>query len=299
MVRVRFGMVLATSAMVFLAPAGVLGQDAPPSQQRPRGEARQDGEVHPQRLRALLERRLEQLQSQEERIQAMLERLDAGASAMELMAELRAQGDWPLMADGLREGPREAPRNEPGRGGPPPMEPMTPEEYRLWHGRIVAFFDEHAPELAKRMRDSGQTDETRRAVHRLRREVERLLELKEQNSDEFAPSLVRLLTGLHISEVVAQVRQHVASGTLTEDRLKAFHQELTVAVGKQYDAQLEARAKLLERMGTRLAGALERLEREKAERSRRVEAEVRVMLDRATQSREPQDRGRPQERRPN
>lgn len=283
--------------LALLATATALhAQPANEPQTRPRAEARQEGEVHPQRLRALLERRLEQLQAQQERVQALLERLDAGTSAAELMAELREQGDLAWLGDGPREGPR-----EPGRQGPPAFEPMTPEEYTLWHGKILAFFDEHAPEMAERMRADGPSDEVRRAVHRLRREVERLMALKEQHSDEFAPSLERLRTGLRIADVLGKVRQHASAGTLTADLLSGFRRDLAEAVGRQYDAQLEARGKLLDRMGDRLGGARERLEREKAERSQRIEAEVGAMLERATQPREPHERGRPsdRERRPN
>lgn len=276
-----------------------LGQPAGESQARQRAESRQEADIHPQRLRALLERRLEQVRTQEERLTAMLERLDAGESVAEILAELREQGEPAMIGDGPRERPREGAQGQ-GRAGQSPYEPMSPEEYRLWHGRILAFFNEHAPELADRLRQSGQSEEARRVVHRLRREVERLMDLHEQGSEEFAPSLVRLRTGLRISDVLGQVRQHATEGTLTADRLEGYRQELTVAVGRQFDSQLEVRAKLLERMGQRLHGARERLEAERAERSRRIEAEVSTMLDRATQPRDSHERGRPadRERRP-
>ncbi|MFI4881860.1 MAG: hypothetical protein ACIAQU_04670 [Phycisphaerales bacterium JB064] len=280
-------------ALVLIAMAGVctlgsmgLTQDGPPP---PPPQER--GEGDPGRLRGLLERRLETVQRQEQRLQEIMDRLDAGESPAEIIAELRDRGELALLGEfGRGAGERE--REGGGRGmrgnqeGPQSPEAMDPEDYALWRNRIFAFFDEHAPEMAKRLREGGDSEDVRRAVFRLRREVERLIDLKEKGSEEFRPALERLRNGMRIADVLGRVRQAASAGTLTADVLANLRRELTAVVAEQYDAQLDGREQLLDRMGQRLDGAREKLERERAERSQRIEAEVQAMLDRATSDRE-------------
>jgi len=101
---------------------------------------------------------------------------------------------------------------------------------------------------------------------------------------------------MRIADVLGRVRGQAAAGTLTPELLSKLREELTEVVALQYDAQLEQRAKWLDRMGQRLAGAAEKLERERTERTQRIDAEVQAMLDRATNpsaGREPPAEGRP------
>jgi hypothetical protein len=297
--------VLAPIAIVGLLLA--LALPGLPSVMAQDGEARQERperfEPDPQRLRAMLDRRLESLREQEARVIEIMDRLDAGESPREIFAELRERGELGvlgLLAERGREGVR-GPMGEPGPEDRDRRAPqaMNPEDYTLWRNRVMAFFEEHAPEMAQRLREAGDSEDARRAVFRLRREVERLIELKERESEEFRPALERLRNGVRIADLLGRVRQAKLDGSLTEEALGQLRRELTEIVGRQYDAQLAAREEFLRRTTQRLEGAREKLEQERAERSQRIEAEVQSMIDRAT--REGDGGGRPggPRRRPN
>lgn len=290
-------------ALVLVAVAGLcalgslaVAQDAPPAER---------GEGDPARLRGLLERRMEMLERQEERLREIMDRLDAGESPAEIFAELRERGELALLGEFGREfgrgggpeglrGLRGGPEGRPGvDGGQDGGEAPTAEDYTIWRNRIMAFFEEHAPEMAKRLREGGDSPEAQRAVLRLRREVARLIEMKEQGSEEFRPALERLRNGMRIADVLGRVRQAALSGTLDDATLRMLRRELSEIVAKQFDAELAAREEFLTRMGERLAGAREKLERERAERSQRIEREVQTMLDRATRGGEEPGPGGP------
>lgn len=278
MARIRTArplLVVASMAGCLLAP-GALAQDGPPE---PPPQER--GEADAGRLSALVERRLDQAERQHEMLSAIKRRLDGGESPMAIIAELRERGELGLLGEWGRGGDRDGPRRQ--RDGDEPRDPeqASGEDYALWRTRIMAFLEQHAPEIAARVRQEGDSDEGRRAIFRLRREIDRLIELREKGSDEFEPALARLRNGMRIATVVGKVREAAQASAPNPGTLRELRRELTELVGTQFDAQLAARAKWLDRMGERLQGARERLERERAERSQRIEAEVARMFERA------------------
>ncbi len=261
------------------------GQD-----QRPAPPERQRGEGDPGRLMGLLERRAEQLERQQTRLREIRQRLEQGESpAATLVQQCHLAALAQFGQDG-RGGEREEQRGprEGDAQGPRGPEDMSPEDYTLWRNRAMAFFERHAPEMATRLSAQADSDDARRAIFRLRREVDRLIELRDNQSEEFQPALERLRNGMRISAVLGRVRDAANAGTLTADLLATLREELSAVVAGQYDAQLESREIWLDRMGQRLRGAREKLERERAERSERIEAEVQAMLDRATTPRDEQ-----------
>jgi|GEM_PF-7091751 len=288
--------------MLLVVVLGVCGlaSNTQAQDDRPQRPAMQpEREVDPARLDALIERRLEQVERQHQRLREIKQRLADGESPAAIFAELRERGEFALLGEWDRGGDREPQRAQrSARDGAEQrrLEDVSEEEFVLWRNKVMAFFEKHAPEMAERLRAEANTEQARRAVARLHREVERLIELREQASDEFSPALERLRNGMRIADVLGRVRGQAAAGTLTPELLSKLREELTEVVALQYDAQLEQRAKWLDRMGQRLAGAAEKLERERTERTQRIDAEVQAMLDRATNpsaGREPPAEGRP------
>lgn len=282
------------SVCMALLALGVLASAAA-AQDEPRGpEPRgpEPREADPGRLEALLDRRLEQTERQQARLREIRARLDAGEPPAAILADLRERGEMALLGDWGRTAERDGQRGPREPGEARAFEDPTPQEFALWRTKIIAFFDQHAPEMARRFREEGDSENARRAIIRLRREVERLMELREKGSDEFEPALDRLRNGMRIADVLGRVREAAIAGTLTPELLRTHRQDLTEVVAQQYDAQLDARAKWLERMGQRLQGAVEKLERERAERSQRIEAEVQAMLDRAMSDKDARQPGR-------
>lgn len=267
----------AATLFAVLASSAALSQ-----QERPqRRTAQERGEGDPARLVALVDRRIEQTERQQARLREIKQRLAEGESAASILAELRERGEAALLGEWGRGQDREGQRGPRDEGDQRRLEDVTDEQLASWRETVLAFFEEHAPEMAERLRKEGDSEDARRAVLRLHREVARLIELREKGSDEFQPALDRLRNGMRIADVLGKVRDAAQAGTLTTDLLRTLRRELTGIVARQYDAQLEQRAKWLARMGQRLDGAEEKLERERAERSQRVEAQVQAMIDRA------------------
>jgi hypothetical protein len=276
---VLFGVCVATPMAV--------AQDERP--QRPAAQER--GEVDPARLAGLIERRLDQVERQQARLREIKQRLADGESPAAIFAELRERGETALLGEWGRGSDREGPRGPREGGEQRRFEDVTDEEFTLWRNKVMAFFDRHAPEMAERLREEANSEQSRHAVMRLHREVDRLIELRDTQSDEFRPALARLRNGVRIADVLGKVREAVAGGGLTPELLRTLRRDLTEVVGQQYDAQLEQRAEWLGRMRTRLDVAFEKLERERAERSQRIEAEVDAMIARAS---DPESEGPPE-----
>lgn len=275
-----------------IVPSVVLAQNEPESTQ-------EASPADSGRLAAIVERRLEQAEQQQARLREIKRRLEAGESATDILADLRDRGEMGVLGE-MARGPQRPGQRRFRDGDPPREDGADPQDFVLMRNRVMAFFERHAPELAERLQAEGDSEEARRAVSRLRREVERLIELREQGSDEFEPALVRLRNGMRIADVLSKVRAEAQAGTLTPEALRELRRDLTELVATQFDAQLAARAKWLERMTERLRGARAKLELEQAERSQRIEAEVQAMLDRATNPRDPQEQrdAGPDRRRP-
>lgn len=277
MARTHRMMLAAALLAVYAAVPIASAQEERP--QRPAAQER--GEGDPSRLVALVDRRLEQTERQQARLREIKQRLADGESAAAILAEMRDRGELALLGEWSRGGDRDSQR--PSREGAEQRryEGVTDEEFALWRSTVLAFFKEHAPEMAKRLREEGDSEQARRAIFRLHREVDRLIELRDKDSDEFRPALDRLRNGMRIADVLGKVRDAAQGGTLTTDLLRTLRRDLTDIVAQQYDTQLEQRAKWLARTGQRLEGAVEKLERERAERSQRIEAQVQAMIDRA------------------
>ncbi|GIW74240.1 MAG: hypothetical protein KatS3mg103_0762 [Phycisphaerales bacterium] len=275
---------LAAWAWMGLVPAGApwalvrpaAGQGDEPAragvQDQPQGEA--------QRLGALIRRRLDVLRQQQARLEALLADLDAGRDPRDVFAELRSPGEGP--PDG-RPVPRDDPFGPLQAEPTEAIEPASPgggQDATAWRRRVMAFLDEHAPEIAQRLREDGQSEQAQRALQRLRREVERLIELRQRDAEQFAPQLQRLRTGMRIAEVVARLRRQAAQGPIGSQELEAYRRALTEPVAAQFDAELAARQRFLERTEQRMQAARQRLEEERAQRDERIAAEVQAILDR-------------------
>lgn len=277
--------------LVVVASSAAFSQEERPQ----RRTVQERGEGDPARLVVLIDRRIEQTERQQARLREIKQRLADGESAASILAELRERGESALLGEWGRAQDREGQRGPRDEGDQRRSEDVSDEQLVSWRETVLDFFEEHAPEMAERLRNERDSEDANRAVVRLHREVDRLIELRDKGSDEFRPALDRLRNGMRIADVLGKVREAAQAGTLTTDLLRTLRRDLTAIVARQYDAQLEQRAKWLARMGQRLDGAEEKLERERAERSQRVEAQVQAMIDRAMN---PKDERKPGEDRP-
>ena len=145
----------AVAAVLAAGPAWGQPEPQPPQPPAHQGQAR---ETDPAAFRARLERMLEDLKTRQEQIQAALKRLDGGASPDEVRRGLDEGPRPPRMGPDrpMREGMHNRMREGPGGRGSPmggPGAEMRPRP-EIDQEAVLAFLDEHNPDLAKRVRDA-------------------------------------------------------------------------------------------------------------------------------------------------
>jgi len=233
-------------------------------------------------LRAMIERRLELLDEQRERLAAIARRLDAGEAPADVLADLRERGRVRQLLGDMRGSFRDGPAAQgAGRGGAEGQRRRDRDDepvFALARTRILAFLDEHMPELAARVRAEGDSPRAQRAVRRLWDEVRRLERLQASGSGEFGPALEQLRNGLRISELVQRIRRMASEDKLDRPTLRNARRELARLVEAQFEAQMRRREAFLDRAEQRAAQARQRLAEERAAKDERVRAEVAKLL---------------------
>ncbi len=244
--RVLIAGVLVVSPMALAQPERGPGreQDRAPGQRgdQDRGPA---GERSDAPLRERLERRLAELQREEQRLRELIRRVDAGESPNEVMAE------W--------GGPQGGGDVDPRRGFGPdgPRRELTPEEL----DRAEAFVVELVPELAGRMAQVRETDPQGYERWRMM----------------FAPRALDVMESLERDPARGELeREEFRAGTVMLMRLR----DLRVAfdAGANSPAFASAKASLREALAAQFDAKLALREHELIGMSDRVDA-VRAELD--------------------
>lgn len=263
---------LAAAWAVAAAPADRLQPPAdPPPQPDDRGA-----------LRVRLERRLEQVRRDEERLTQALEKLEAG----EPLEEVR----------GAAEGPRDGPRGRPGpgrrgAGGPrpdgPPPPGGPPPQGRVDPHAIMEFIRAHTPELAARLDELRRRDPQAadRLMERLQGRVREVLSERDPALREARTAEFRHMPRMF--EVSRRFTQAIRRGA-PEAEAAAARTALRSAIGEQFDLRLkrhQAEISVLEERVTRIR-------REVEDYTTRREQVIDAALERAEKrAREPERDG--------
>ncbi|MEZ6242823.1 MAG: hypothetical protein R3B57_07240 [Phycisphaerales bacterium] len=174
-------------------PAEGMGADAP----------------SPEQVRRRVQRRLDEIEAERERLQHALSALDDGRPAPEVMRELGPDAGRPM---DWRGGPR---RGGPGQDELAPEEdvpPPTPEEIR-------AFIDEHLPELAKNLNtvESMAPGGAERILKSLTPRIAEVIVAQRRDQKLGELKVDELQIGARVIEAMRRARELVdADGTLSE-----------------------------------------------------------------------------------
>lgn len=278
------GAVAATLAMTRAEAPQAAREDAPqPGAERerpPHGEP-YGGE----RLRQMLERRLEESTSRLEReqinqriLQRALDRLDAGDSPHEVFGELRrgqARAERSLREPSGDEGEIERGRLRRGQR----------DEDRPQRERVLSAMREHMPSLAERivaLRDEDP-ERAQALLDRLGPAFREALELRERDPE---------LAGLKVEQLRANLEMYRASRALhaagegddaqAKDRAR---RALVEALHNSFDAHLAVAHAEVERLEQRL----DRLRRDIEQRERQRQTLIDAQLRRLDETESPQD----------
>jgi len=143
-----------------------------------------------------------------------------------------------------------------GRGGPegkPPLPPMTDEEI----GKMLAFAQEHFPEMAKRFEDLKKDDpqEFRRAMRRV---WPRMMILRETYARD--PQLGKLLVEERKLEEQIHTKVRSYRQERDEGNKNKIGDELKQLLGQQFDIRLQRRRLELADLQKRLAEQTQRVD---------------------------------------
>ncbi|MCA9281383.1 MAG: hypothetical protein KDA30_05045, partial [Phycisphaerales bacterium] len=245
----------------------------PPSNERPRRVEGQGGdratrdrwnadrdELTAERLHSLLERRLERMSAQEERMRRVIELLDEGASIDDLRDEYRdLLFDRDTRPGGADDEGKDAPLNAGGddagidpRGARERGRDRVTDEDRA---KFLAFLAEEFPEIHERVMevapdaaDGGPVDIDPRFERRIMPLVE-MMRLKERD-----PEMFTLRKDLWNADRQAWDLARKVRDASEADRAAAA-EELHAVLGTQFDLQLRVHQLELDRLESRLAGA--------------------------------------------
>jgi len=272
-----------TSAAVLMTGSLAFGQSTspnnnPPSNERPRRVEGQGGdratrdrwnadrdELTAERLHSLLERRLERMSAQEERMRRVIELLDEGASIDDLRDEYR---DLLFERDGRANPPDALDHTGFGEQQMPGGEPGAPEgDGRSFRNRVrdritdedrakfMAFLGEEFPEIHERVLEvapdaanGGAADIDPRLMRRILPLVE-MMRLKERDPEMYAIRKELWTTDRQAWELARRVRD------ASDGDRPAAAEELHEVLGKQFDLQLRAHQLELDRLEARIVNA--------------------------------------------
>jgi hypothetical protein len=277
LIRGRHGTLLA--AMAGLAcigafPALAQPQDAPPPAEPPReAPLPADGPGIEERL----QRRLDELSAERERLLAAMELARKGADREEVMRALRppgAEGDAPRQERDGRPWDRRPDRmdgDRPGREGPGRDRDGERPSFRdpEHRERVMAYLREHLPEVADRLDEMNESNPqlAERITSRLGPRVGEIMDLQEREPELASLKLEELRNGLAIIEAIRQCREAGDS----PEQLAPARATLSARIADQFDIRARLNANEIERLRRRLDRLQADLDSQLSEREQTIQ----------------------------
>jgi hypothetical protein len=260
--------VLSLGVAAGLATAQAQPQPQPTDPKPP--PARQARDSDPAAFRARLERMLEEGKRRQEQIQAALKRLDAGEPSEQVQKDVEG-GMRPRMGD---RGPGFRGREGPGgHEGSPDQRARQPVDNEA----VLAFLDQHNPELAKRIRDARakSPEEGERLLGRLGPHIREALAERDPETKELR--IADLKNGWELLGAMRAYREAVKA-TNEEDKARAVTQ-LRALAGNHFDLQIKLQEREVAMLEQRLTKLRQDLVDDRGRREEIIARRVDQMLN--------------------
>jgi len=231
---------------------------------------RQSRDSDPAAFRARLERMLEEGKRRQEQIQAALKRLDAGEPSEQVQKDVEA-GMRPRGFRSPHEGGREGPGGHEGspdqRGARPPVD----------NEAVLAFLDQHNPELAKRIRDARakSPEEGERLLGRLGPHIREVLAERDPETKDLR--IADLKNGWELLGAMRAFREAAKADNET-DKARAVTQ-LRALVGNHFDLQIKLQEREVAMLEQRLTKLRQDLSDDRGRRDEIIAKRVDQMLN--------------------
>lgn len=250
-------------------------------------EARRPAPLDRDAVKARLTRRLDDTRSMLARLEAAVERLDAGAPLSEIMAEMAM--DAPPF--GRPEGQGPGPRRPGPRMGESDHEPRQPgpQDPAARATRVREFVKRHLPLIAAEF-DRGGEPAGERLIAWLAPQIAELDSARQRDDELFQARLDEIRGAVEVGRDLRELRHAAARPGATPESLREHLDAIRKSLGVQFDAKLRAQRREIELL-------LGRVERLKAEADR-LESEREKQLDERLAELETMTRRRRDEPRP-
>lgn len=259
-----------------LAAAGLLSlpalaQHSPPP---PKDEPAAQPDDKPQQgpdMRSRLQRRLDEVTQEQERLRKALDMLDKGASPEDVMKALAPPG-----GEGDRPRDRWRDRREgrgPGDGDRPPGPDWRDPAQRE---KVMVFIRDNLPEVAAHFDQIKATnpDFAERIASRIGPRVMEIMAIQEREPDFAKLKLDELGNGLAIIEAFKQARD--AQGN--PDKLKDARANLVARVADQFEIRTRLRQHEIDKLRERLDRLQSDLEKQRSQRDADIQKSVDDMM---------------------
>jgi hypothetical protein len=218
------------------------GERSPPNEasaaedrEPPRGRLELEVQLDPDALRVRLQRMIERGETMAQRAQSALEQLDSGASASDVLNELR-EPERELGLSPEREN-RRGPRDR--ENGPPSTRP-TPQSD---HQAILGFLKDEFPELWGNLDPIIRNDprSAERLLGRMAPQVREILALKRSHPELASIKTTQMRAGLDFVEAARVYRTVINNQDAGIDEINRAKAEMRRHAEARFDAELRAK----------------------------------------------------------
>ena len=200
-------------------------------------------QINPDALRARLMRSIERAQRIIDTHTAAIEKLDAGASPTEVLAEIKNKGDF-RSAQRVRPPTRKQDGHPDGPGG------LSPKEKH----RLQTFLQENFPELWEnfapvvRLNPQGAD----RLLARMGPQIREILMLEEHEPELADIKKREMRAGLVFVEASRLYRKAKNTPGVSDEEIQAAYERLKEIAAERFDIQLEAKSYEISKLEARL-----------------------------------------------
>lgn len=211
-----------------------------PDQQDGRGRLELEVKLNPETLRIRLQRMIERGQEMSERAQSAIDKLDAGASASEVLNELRPQdASTSGEANGRPERGMNKRPDEPRDAGPNGQRPNPMGD----HEEIHAFLRSEFPELWENLEPIITQDprNAERLLGRMAPQIREILALKRSHPELASTKTIQMRAGLDFVEAARVYRTILSNPDASDEQIAKALLDMRTHAETRFDAELRAK----------------------------------------------------------
>lgn len=229
---------------------------------QPQGRLGLELKLDPEALRIRLQRSITRSQEMIDRSQAALEKLDAGASATEVLRELRVSNpDRPQRPDTR---PEQTAEKQSGHNG------------NLSSDQVLGFVRSELPELWKNLKPFIEKDprSAERLLGRMAPQIREILTLQRIEPELADIKAQQMRAGLNLVEAGRQYRTVIGNPDSTQSEREAALEQIRAEAERRFDVELRGKQHEIDRLEDRLAELRESVELIEEQREHEIELMV-------------------------